>query len=114
MRLALASSAALAALALAAPGGLAMAQSAAGPPVYSPPRETAKLLDGPDLAQAQRHCLTCHSADYVTTQPRGMPEAFWAGEVAKMRTAYGATIPDEDVKPLVNYLTTAYGAPTHR
>jgi hypothetical protein len=91
-------------------GGLALAQPTAPPPVYSPPPETARLLDGPDLAQAQRYCLACHSADYVTTQPRGMPQAFWEGEVAKMRTAYGATIPDDQVKVIVNYLTTAYAA----
>jgi hypothetical protein len=39
-----------------------------------------------------------------------MPEAFWTAEVAKMRTAYGARIPDEDVKDVVTYLTATYGA----
>jgi hypothetical protein len=39
-----------------------------------------------------------------------MPAAFWDGEVAKMRTAYGARIPDEDVKDVVAYLTATYGA----
>ncbi|THD70838.1 cytochrome c [Phenylobacterium sp.] len=91
--------------------GLAAAQPGSPPPAYSPPPETARLLEGPDLAKAQTYCLACHSADYVTTQPRGMSAAFWEAEVAKMRTAYGATIPDDAVKPLVNYLTTAYSAP---
>jgi mono/diheme cytochrome c family protein len=105
---ALAASAALAVLTLAALGGLAEAQPTAGPPAYSPPPDTAKLLDGPDLAQAQRHCLACHSADYVTTQPRGMPEAFWASEVAKMRTAYGAVMTDEDAAAVSKYLSATY------
>ena len=100
------------AVAVLAPTGLAAAQPA--PPAYAPPPETARLLDGPDLAPAQRYCLACHSADYMTTQPRGMPPAFWEAEVAKMRTAYGATIPDDQVKPIVNYLTAAYGQPARR
>ena len=102
------------ALAALAPTAFAAAQPASAPPAYVPPPETARLLDGPDLASAQRYCLACHSADYLTTQPRGMPPAFWEAEVAKMRTAYGATIPDDQVKPIVNYLTTAYGPPARR
>lgn len=110
-RLALA--AALLALAAAVTGGLASAQPAAAPPAYSPPPETSRLLEGPDLAKAQTYCMACHSADYVTTQPRGMPPAFWEAEVLKMRNAYGAPIPDEAVKPLVNYLTSTYGNVTY-
>jgi mono/diheme cytochrome c family protein len=95
-------------------GGLAAAQPAKAPPAYVPPPDTSRLLEGPGLAKAQAHCLACHSADYVTTQPRGMPEAFWTAEVAKMRTAYGARIPDEDAKDLVSYFTATYGASAQR
>jgi mono/diheme cytochrome c family protein len=98
------------AFSLLAQGGSAIAQPAKAPPPYAPPLETSHLLDGPGLAKVQTHCLACHSADYVNTQPRGMPEAFWTAEVAKMRTAYGARIPDEDVKDVVTYLTATYGA----
>jgi len=105
----LASAAVLAAAAALA--GLAAAQPAtAPPPAYAPPAETSRLLDGPGLAMAQTHCLACHSADYVTTQPRGMPKAFWAAEVAKMRTAYGAQIPDDAAQAIVDYLTATYAA----
>ena len=97
------------ALLLAAAPLAAWAQSAskATTPSAWPP-ETGRLIEGPGLDRAERYCLTCHSADYVTTQPRGRPEAFWAAEVAKMRTAYGATIPDDDVAAVVKYLTAAY------
>lgn len=95
-------------------GGLAAAQPAKAPPAYVPPPETSRLLDGPGVAKAQTYCLACHSADYVNTQPRGMPEAFWTAEVAKMRTAYGAQIPDEDLKDLTAYLTATYGASPQR
>ena len=113
MRRSLTSRAALG-LSIAVLAGLAAAQPAPAPPAYAPPRETSHLLDGPGLAKAQTYCLTCHSADYVNTQPRGMPEAFWTAEVAKMRTAYGARIPDEDVKDLVAYLTATYGVSPQR
>lgn len=100
------------AIAALATAGLAGAQPAAKPPAYTAPPETSRLLDGPDLVKAQTYCMACHSADYVTTQPRGMSAAFWEAEVVKMRSAYGAPIPDDAVKPLVNYLTTAYSSPT--
>ena len=105
---------ALALTGAAALGGLAGAQPAAppasGPPAYAAPAETSRLADGPGLDKTQTYCLACHSADYVTTQPRGKPAAFWEGEVTKMRTAYGAQIPDDEAKTIVAYLTATYGA----
>lgn len=103
--------------ALAAPLVAASFGVAAQAPANSPaaalvwPKGVSRLADGLGLEAAQRHCLACHSADYVTTQPRGMPEAFWAGEVAKMRTAYGAPMSDDDAKAVVRYLSATYGAP---
>jgi mono/diheme cytochrome c family protein len=104
----------LAALIAAAPLSLAAqpaAQPAAkGPATYVWPRETTQFIAAPGIEQAQRHCLACHSADYVGTQPRGMPEAFWTGEVAKMRTAYGAPMTDDDARAVAAYLSANYGA----
>jgi sulfite dehydrogenase len=54
--------------------------------------------------------MTCHSADYVITQPRGKPLAFWKAEVEKMKNVYGAPIAAEDIAPLADYLTRAYGS----
>lgn len=100
-------SARLAGLAIAA---VATASTAA-PPVYQAPPETARLAPGPGVAVAEAHCLSCHSADYVTTQPRGyaQPESFWTAEVAKMRKAYGAQLTDEDGARIVAYLAATYG-----
>ena len=103
----------LAAAPLAAAARQPAASVAKPLPPLTWPRETSRLLDGPGVDRAQRYCLTCHSADYVITQPRGMPEAFWAAEVAKMRTAYGAALPDDQVQAVVKYLTDTYAtAPT--
>jgi len=65
---------------------------------------------GPGLAAVQANCLTCHSSAYVSTQPV-LTRAQWTGEVAKMRTAYGAPIADDQVPVIVEYLTTQYGKP---
>jgi hypothetical protein len=50
-----------------------------------------------------RNCLSCHSAGMVLNQPP-LPRATWEAEVNKMREAYKAPVPDEDVKPIVDYL----------
>lgn len=97
------------ALALGAALTLASAVWAAG---YDDlPAETAALAPGPNLGTVQANCAGCHSADYITTQPRSFPDphAFWSAEVAKMRKAYGASIAETDVQPIVDYLTAAYG-----
>jgi mono/diheme cytochrome c family protein len=99
---------------LAVVGAVAAAGAAvrAAPPTYRAPPETATLAPGPDLELAQARCSACHSADYITTQPRNFanPRAVWTAEVAKMRKVYGATLSDEDAAKIVDYLVATYGA----
>lgn len=78
------------------------------PRTYELPEETATLAQGPDAVAS---CGACHSAEYVTTQPRGLanPRAFWQAEVVKMRGAYGAPIEDADIPAIVDYLVATYG-----
>ena len=75
------------------------------------PPEASRLKDAPGVERANAQCMTCHSADYVITQPRGKPLAFWKAEVEKMKNVYGAQIPADDIAPIADYLTRAYGAP---
>jgi sulfite dehydrogenase len=65
---------------------------------------------GAQIANAQ--CLICHSVEYVTIQPP-LPKSFWKGSIQKMQQKYGATIPEEQVEPLADYLTRNYGAATN-
>jgi mono/diheme cytochrome c family protein len=58
---------------------------------------------GADIANSQ--CMICHSAGMITRQPR-LSIAVWTTEINKMRTAYGAPIPDEQVETLAKYLAT--------
>lgn len=65
-----------------------------------PPGEAA------DIANSQ--CMICHSAGMVTRQP---PLTFdqWKSEIEKMRSAYGAPLPADQIDSLAKYLVTIGG-----
>lgn len=90
--------------------GLSAATSlAAGVRIDLPP-EQGSFKPGPGADLARDQCLTCHSADYVSTQPPGKPLAFWKAEVEKMKKIYGAPIQDSQIDPIAAYLAQAYGS----
>ena len=73
------------------------------------PPETRTFRPGPAFEIANAQCLICHSEDYVAIQPP-LPRTFWKSNVQKMQQKYGAPIPEEQVEPLVDYLTKTYSA----
>ncbi|MDB6037279.1 MAG: putative cytrochrome oxidoreductase subunit [Verrucomicrobiales bacterium] len=73
------------------------------------PPETAKLKDGPGSELVKGQCLLCHSADYISTQPR-LSMAAWKATVIKMRDKYGAPIVEDKIEALIQYLTANYGS----
>jgi mono/diheme cytochrome c family protein len=73
------------------------------------PQDTTRLRAAAGADVASQQCSTCHSADYVAIQPPGKPLAFWKAEVEKMKKVYGAPIPDDQIEPIAQYLTRAYG-----
>ena len=100
---------------IAALGATAAAAGKPSPPhgkvTISLPDETAfAFKPGPGAGAAQRSCLSCHSSAYVSTQPV-LSKAQWNAEVLKMKNTYGAPITDEQVAPVVDYLTANYGKP---
>lgn len=98
----------LLAVALAATLGLVTARAV--PVVYKLPEETAAFKPGPNLDVVKNNCTGCHSADYVSTQPRNAKSRkdFWQAEVTKMIKVYGAPIKDADVPKIVDYLAATY------
>lgn len=84
------------------------AACAAAPLKIELPAETEVFKSGPGADIANGHCLACHSVEYVATQPP-LPRVFWASSVNKMREKYGAAVPDDQVEPLLDYLTRYYG-----
>ncbi|MSU33322.1 MAG: hypothetical protein EXS25_11865 [Pedosphaera sp.] len=51
----------------------------------------------------RKHCLVCHSPDYMTTQPQLTRKA-WEANVEKMRSKYAAPIPSNAVPTIVDSL----------
>ena len=66
--------------------------------------------DLPGYPLVLKNCLTCHSSQYVQTQPPGSPRTYWNATVHKMQQAFKAPIPDEEIPAIVDYLTKTYGA----
>ena len=84
--------------------GVAVAE----PRNYTLPEENATFRPSPGVEAAQNNCLSCHSADYVSTQPPRLGAKFWETEVSKMIKAYHAPISETDVKAIVEYLSRTY------
>jgi cytochrome c5 len=61
---------------------------------------------GSDIASSQ--CQICHSAGMVLAQPP-LKKSEWRTEILKMRTAYGAPIPEDQVEALSEYLKNING-----
>jgi mono/diheme cytochrome c family protein len=97
-------------LALAAIAGLSFGSVIAAPVNYKLPEETAGFKPGPNLEVVQNNCTACHSADYISTQPRGpkFNKDFWQAEVTKMIKVFGAPIDDADARKIVEYLAQTY------
>jgi mono/diheme cytochrome c family protein len=61
---------------------------------------------GADAATSQ--CLICHSAGMVLRQPP-LTKDEWRAEILKMRSVYGAPVPDDQVDGLSEYLKSING-----
>ena len=94
--------------------GLTVGAACAAPRTYAVPDSTAQLRSPKDggltagYEAAQGNCQTCHSVDYIATQPPGRGKAFWDAEVAKMIKAYHAPIEQADAGAIAAYLAGTY------
>ena len=86
------------------------APAVARPVTYTLPTESATLKKTaePGYQRAELQCVTCHSRDYITTQPRGKGKEFWTAEVTKMVNVYAAPIPEPDRAVIAEYLAAHY------
>jgi hypothetical protein len=81
---------------------LALAASAAEPRI--------RLATDAQAALVESRCSSCHSLDYIVMNSTFLGRAGWDAEVRKMMKVMGAPIPENDVAPIVEYLTKHYGA----
>lgn len=74
-------------------------------PMVAPP----DLPDGPGKDSFSANCVICHSHRYVLMQPK-FSKKVWTAEVDKMRKTYGATIPEDQVPQIIDYLVAIRGS----
>ena len=67
------------------------------------------LPDGPGKDAFSVNCVICHSPRYVLTQPK-FSKKVWTAEVDKMRKTYGATIAEDQVPAIIDYLVAIRGS----
>lgn len=72
------------------------------------PQYPAEIASGPNVDAYRKDCLLCHTARYVSMQPR-FPKTVWQNEVKKMVDAYGAPISEADQALIVEYLVAVKG-----
>ena len=90
---------------LATAVALALAGSAGALEIQLPPETaTYKPSELPGYQLVQRNCMTCHAAQYASTQPPASPRAYWEATVKKMKKPFGAQFDDADVPAMVDYL----------
>jgi mono/diheme cytochrome c family protein len=69
-----------------------------------------KLKPGPGLDKVEANCNACHSLDYIVMNSPFPNAALWEAEVKKMVGPFGAPIPEEDAKAILEYLKANYGS----
>ncbi len=94
------------AVVLLSAAGAARAQGAVTAMDLPPDRVTFRDAPGVDVARA--NCVTCHSPQYVYTQPP-LTHDQWLAEVVKMRKVYGAPIPESADQAIADYLVGQNG-----
>jgi cytochrome c553 len=62
--------------------------------------------EGSDPVNA--NCTACHSAEMVLAQP-ALSKAAWQAEVGKMTKVYKASVDEQDIPAIVEYLTKVRG-----
>jgi sulfite dehydrogenase (cytochrome) subunit B len=80
----------------------------AAPVNYRLPQESVALKAADGAERVQANCGTCHSLDYITSQPPQRGEAFWQASVTKMIKVYHAPIADPDAAAIAAYLSSHY------
>lgn len=83
---------------------------AAKPITFTAPEETVPA----ELADAEgevvvNNCSTCHSLEYIVTQPRGKGAQFWKDSVAKMVNIYKAPVEPADADAVAAVLASKFG-----
>ena len=69
-----------------------------------------ELKSAPGLEKVEANCSGCHSLDSIPMNSPFLDAVTWNAEVTKMIRAFGASISDDDVQAIVDYLAKNYGS----
>ena len=69
------------------------------------------FFEGPGAEAMNANCTACHSAEMVHTQP-ALSKAAWQAEVAKMVKVYKASVNEDDIPAILDYLTRLRNPPS--
>ncbi|KWB64041.1 hypothetical protein WL37_20460 [Burkholderia ubonensis] len=89
-------------------------QAEIAPPVHlsalsvSLPPGQSTFPPGPGVDIANSNCVMCHSTGMVLRQPP-LTTGEWKVEITKMRNAFGAPIPPDQIDALAHYLNSIDG-----
>lgn len=70
--------------------------------------ETIRLADGPGRELTSAFCATCHSLDYIPMNADVFDRSGWEKSVRKMIDRFGAPIPEEEARRILDYLAENY------
>jgi mono/diheme cytochrome c family protein len=70
-----------------------------------------RITEAPGAELVRARCAICHSLDYIPMNAPFLARAAWEAEVRKMIRVMGAPVTDAEVAPIVDYLSSHYGAP---
>ena len=72
------------------------------------PEAEWKLAPGQGAEIVENNCIACHSLAPIL-QHRGFTRDQWTAEIHKMQKRYGASIEEQDIDPMADYLSAVYG-----
>ncbi len=92
-------------------GALSAAASAAEPPksLKIDLSNPGPYFTGEGSDPVNANCTACHSAEMVLAQPP-LTKAVWQSEVTKMVKVYKASVSEEDIPAIVDYLSKVRGS----
>jgi len=71
--------------------------------------QPVSLKDAPGHDVVENNCAACHSLDYIPTNSSFLNRQGWEAEVNKMINVFGASMPPEEARAIVDYLVKNYG-----
>lgn len=74
-----------------------------------PPEKIPAALTADDAAPVVNNCASCHSLEYIVTQPRHKGAQFWKDAVTKMVNVYKAPLDQAQADEVASVLARKFG-----